>query len=162
MDIINKCKIVLQQVRNSVKDFKMDSIEKLSLDEQNLIDLFASRTVGDIVSALVEFAQNSINSPTEIKHAKQFNIQNQDEIFENFVEKVHKSVAFRCAQERDDFEIELLENGHDSRQSFALASNSIYKSINEQTDKMEPAMIDTISKIQRNETTHEPRIALAK
>lgn len=170
MDIINKCKQVMQAVRDSVKDFEMDTTDYLSADEQLIVNLFASRNVGDVVSALVEFTQDirkslSMSELSEAsKHYMDKNSMSNriEERYGGFGERAQSAFALRAAKMRDDFELELLENGHDSRQSFKLASNSIYKSVNEQIDIMEPAMVDTVEKVLADEPQYENRAALSK
>ena len=140
MDIIKNCREIMDIVRNSVADFKMETLDKLSADEQLMVDMFSARTVGDIVSALVEFAHNAKNALLESSELE----KSIEQRFARLGKSIGRSVAFDVAQERDNFELELLENGHNPRHSFSLASNSIHKGINEQANKLEFAMIETL------------------
>ncbi len=129
-------------IKETLKQFDMESNSKISKDEQTHADMFASQIIGDISSSLAEFYE-SVSSANLPSHDIE---QIANRKLSAFTSKAEKSIEYNTAKERDEFEIALIDGGH-TGDTFALASKSLYNSLNQESNKMEHALDETITKI---------------
>ncbi len=129
-------------VRERLQQFDMETKDHVSKDEQTQIDMFSNSAIGDISSSLAEFYEN-VSSSSLPKHDVE---QIAASRLNAFSEKACKSIEYSTAKKRDELDITLVDGGH-MGDTFALASKSLYDSLNQETVRMEQALNETIFSI---------------
>ena len=124
-----------------IAEFKMTGGEPLRKDEQDYIDFYTLSAVGKYASSLSEFYENAYLS--QAKESMDTLPAKIDAKMNTYTEKAQKSMRNELASKRDNFELILITNGYIG-DTFATASNAIYKSMSKQTAVLGNALDQTI------------------
>ena len=131
----------------AIKDFKESNAQDLGPDEIDIVNLYALATIGKVASGLIEFYQNVYKKFSSNPDEK-FNGNSLSEVvnakIKKFTQNAIQTIKTDMGKERDTLELKLIELGYRG-DTFATASNGLYKAVKNQTDEMSTAIDATIA-----------------
>lgn len=125
---------------NTISFLKKDCNIQISAQDQTYFDMLASQITGNLSSNLLEFYAKAHNNNSNNLLPK------IEQKFQNINEKITKNYPLILSQARDEAEIFLIEQGY-YLDTFNLASNSLYSSLNKNAQELGNGLDKTLDNL---------------